>query len=55
MFRRHAVEKFKEAMGRMVTTTKTLLPMGFLFQLAARLAMLTSDADALSWAEKAYD
>jgi mannan endo-1,6-alpha-mannosidase len=34
---------------------KSSIANGLFFQLAARLAALTNDADALAWAEKAYD
>lgn len=34
---------------------KSTIANGLFFQLAARLAKLTNDAEALSWAEKAYD
>ncbi|KAF2644647.1 glycoside hydrolase [Massarina eburnea CBS 473.64] len=34
---------------------KSTISNGLFFQLAARLAKLTNDADALAWAEKAYD
>ncbi|KAF2247343.1 glycoside hydrolase family 76 protein [Trematosphaeria pertusa] len=34
---------------------KSSIANGLFFQLAARLAKLSNDADALSWAEKAYD
>ena len=47
--------KFKIKPGEGGYNYKSSIANGLFFQLAARLAKLTGDSDALSWAEKSYD
>jgi mannan endo-1,6-alpha-mannosidase len=47
--------KFKINPGEGGYNYKSSIANGLFFQLAARLAKLTGDSDALSWAEKSYD
>lgn len=47
--------KFKITAGEPGYDYKSTIANGLFFQLAARLAALTGDAEALAWAEKTYD
>lgn len=47
--------KFKINAGEAGYDYKSTIANGLFFQLAARLAKLTGDADAMAWAEKSYD